>query len=331
MKEVPFKIAGMGCYVPETIVSNNDIQHEYQIEPEAFPGQYNVEERRWVSDETPSWMGAKAALEAVEMAGLELEDIDLIVNASCTSSLERIMPEGGALIQRQLGLEDSGIPCFSLHANCPGFIQAIDMCASLLACNRYENILIVSAELFSKNLGKQYPDAVALVGDGAAAAVVTLPSAGETASILGIDMRTFGNHSDEISSAIGMEMIRGGSRERGDGLFKVDLPSYLEKSSPYLKELLKELRGVYGDSLTEIDLAVIHHPGDWIPGIIEGELGIPREKCSYINDKCGMFGSASIPVSLYEAISRRMIGRGDTILMIGAGAGISLAGAVLKY
>ncbi len=330
-KPQPFKIAGIGCYVPDTIVSNSDIAREFQIEPGLVDRQNDVIERRWVKEETPSWMGGRASIEAIGRAGLELEDIDLIVNASSTASLERIMPEGGALIQKQLGLADSGIPCFSLHANCLGFIQAIDLSGALLACGRFENILIVCSEILSKNLDPNYPDAVGMVGDGAAAAIVTLPSAGEMSSIYGIKMSTFGVHSDEICSSIGLEMFRGNGPGDSSGRLLLDLDSYCKTSEPYIKRFIENLSMAYRDFLSGVDLVISHHPGELIPEILEKEAGISRDRFFNTQERFGMFGAASIPIALCEAVSQGVISRGDRVLIVGAGAGISVAGVVFSY
>src|SRR5688572_7446931 len=124
------KIAGMGRYLPERIVTNEELEALCDL-PRGWIEKHNgVCERRWINGETSSYMGAQAAREALDKAGMQLGDIDLILNASGTP--EQVIPDTGALIQRQLGLGESGIPSMSIHATCLSFVAALDMSASLI-------------------------------------------------------------------------------------------------------------------------------------------------------------------------------------------------------
>ena len=116
---IPTKIVGVGHYLPERVVPNSEIEARCGLPAGWVAARSGVRERRWVTDETNSYMAAQAALEAIADAGLTLNDIDLLINASGTQ--EQAIPDGGPLIQRQLGLATSGLPCFSIHATCLSF------------------------------------------------------------------------------------------------------------------------------------------------------------------------------------------------------------------
>jgi 3-oxoacyl-[acyl-carrier-protein] synthase III len=128
------KIAGMGRYLPERVVTNDELETLCKL-PHGWIEKHNgVCERRWVGSETSSFMAAQAAREALDEAGIRLKDIDLILNASGTP--EQAIPDTGALIQRELGLGSSGIASMSIHATCLSFVAALDMSAALLATGR---------------------------------------------------------------------------------------------------------------------------------------------------------------------------------------------------
>lgn len=174
---LPVKIIGLGRYLPSRIVPSSELEKMCGLPPGWVEHRNGVRERRWVTDETSSYMGAQAALEALDEAGLEPGQVDLIINASGTA--EQAIPDTGALIQRQLGLGDSGIPCMTVHTTCLSFIAGMDVAANFLCTGRYANILIVSSDIASCGINTREPESASLVGDAAAAVVVTRSLGGE--------------------------------------------------------------------------------------------------------------------------------------------------------
>ena len=143
----PLKIVGLGRYLPRRVVPSAEVEALCGLPAGWIEQRSGVRERHWATTETSSYMGAHAAREAVAEAGLALSDLDLIINASGTP--EQAIPDGGPLVQRQLGLGRSGIACLSVHATCLSFLAAIDLSANLLATGRYQLILIVTSEIGS--------------------------------------------------------------------------------------------------------------------------------------------------------------------------------------
>src|SRR5688572_23706618 len=205
MFPLPLKIVGVGRYLPERVVPSSEVETLCGLPAGWIERRSGVRERRWVSGETNASMGAAAAREAVAAAGLALTDIDLILNASGTP--EQAIPDGGPLIQRQLGLGASGIASLSVHATCLSFLAALDMSANLLATGRYHNILIVSAEIGSVGINVREPESASLMGDAAAAVVVTRTLEGESACLLAARLETYGDGAD-------LTAIRGGGSRR---------------------------------------------------------------------------------------------------------------------
>src|SRR5258706_989106 len=171
---LPLKIIGLGRYLPKRIVPSSELEAMCGLSAGWVERRNAVRERRWVTDETSFFMSAKAACEALDEAGLKPNQLDLIINASGTA--EQAIPDTGALIQRQLGLGHSGIPAMSVNTTCLSFVAAMDVAANFLQNGRYKNILIASADVASCGINPKEPESASLVGDAAAAAVVTRAS-----------------------------------------------------------------------------------------------------------------------------------------------------------
>ena len=168
-----------------------------------------VATRRMVTDELASDMAAAAAQDALAAGGFTLGDIDLMICASGTP--EQPIPCNAALIQRKLG-DTSGTPCFDVNSTCMSFIVALDVAGALVSTGRYTRVLVVSADVASCGLNENEPEAYALLGDAAAAAVIgKTPAHESSARILGSTFATFGEGAE-------MTEIRGGGSKQ---------PSYL--------------------------------------------------------------------------------------------------------
>src|SRR5690606_32282693 len=156
---------------------------------------------------------------------------------------EQAIPDGGPLVQRQLGLGASGIASLSVHATCLSFLAALDLSANLLATGRYQRILIVTAEIGSVGINVREPESASLMGDAAAAVVVTRPAPDEAAGVLAARLETYGDGAD-------LTAIRGGGTRRHpnhaatqpeDNLFHMDGPQVLRMALRYSGDFLERL------------------------------------------------------------------------------------------
>jgi 3-oxoacyl-[acyl-carrier-protein] synthase-3 len=326
----PFKISGLGRYLPDRIVQNSELEAMCGI-AEGWVEKHNgVRERRWVTHETNSFMGAQAAREALQEAGLEIGDIDLIINASGTA--EQAIPDTAALIQRELGLGSSGIPCLSVHVTCLSFVVALDLCASLLTSGRYKNILVVTADIASVGVNIQEPESATLVGDAAAAVVVTRGEAGGGSMLEHALLRTYGD------GAYHTAIMGGGSRRHPnnpltrpeDNLFHMDGLAALRMVKRHVYSFLDELYPGLSHGLGDIDI-VVPHQASRMGLLLLKRFGWQDEKILHTLEWLGNCVAASIPVTLYEGVRTGRIQRGDRVLVIGSGAGLSIGGLVLTY
>lgn len=327
---LPLKIAGIGRYLPKRVVPSSELEHKLGLPEGWIAKKQGVRERRWVIDETASFMGAQAASAALEDAGTKPEDIDLIINAS--GSQEQAIPDGAPLIQRHLGLSDAGTACMSIHATCLSFVVAVDTAASLLATGRYRHILVVSSEISSVALNFSHVESSTLFGDGAAAVVLTRTPPGEESALWAARLETYGE------GAYYTQVAGGGTRKHpnrpetkpDDNLFYMDGPSVFALAVKHASAFLEHLRPGLSGGLGDIKLAVPHQASKLA---LEAHrfYGFKRHQVVKTIDYLGNCIAASIPLTLHEAVKDGRLQRGDKLLLLGTGAGLSIGGAILTY
>ena len=289
-----------------------------------------VKERRWIQGhESNSYMGAKAAEEAMEEAGMTIRDIDLILNASGTQ--ERVIPDGGPLLQRQLGMADSGLPCMSIHTTCLSFLWAFNVAAHFLHTGQYRNILIVSSDVGSRNTDPSETESFVLFGDAGAAVVVTHPGEGEASCMSHYIFRTFGEGVDYTRVLTGTARPPHLPDARlEDSLFHMEGKQVYKLAKKYGAETLEMLQPGLSKELGDIRV-VVPHQASGLAIRVYAKYGWPMEKIAITIDWLGNTIAASIPATLYDVIRQGRIERGDKVLLVGTGAGLSLGGAILRY
>jgi 3-oxoacyl-[acyl-carrier-protein] synthase-3 len=327
---IPIKIAGIGRYLPEQVISNQEVERKCGLPAGWVKSRTGVLERRWVTTETNAQMAARAATEAIQQAGIAPDDLDFIINASGTQ--QQSIPDGAAWLQRELGLGHSGIPAFTVHATCLSFLAGLDMAGSLITSGRYQTILIASAEIPSAGINFNEPESAALMGDAAAAVVLTATPVNESSMILARHFETY---------SIGAEyaQVRGGGTRYHpnhpdtrpeDNLFQMNGPQLLKLSAKLIPAFLERLQTDLSTGLGSIDWVVPHQASSLGLRLLT-RYGWPQDRILVTLDRMGNSVAASIPVTFYEGIRQGQIKRGDTLLLIGSGAGLSLGGIILTY
>jgi 3-oxoacyl-[acyl-carrier-protein] synthase III len=275
-------------------------------------------------------MGAHAAREALDDAGLAARDIDLILNASGTP--EQALPDTAPFIHKELGLGPSGIPAMSVGAACLSFLAAFDVAASLLATERYRQVLIVSTEVSSVGLDPSDRETGPLFGDGAAAIVVARPEKGDPACLHAARFETY-------SEGAALTGIPGCGTRRppghpdtnlSDSLFRMNGPALLRVAvrhgRPFLKRFAHDLAGLsFCDALL-----IPHQPSRAGMGLYE-PLGFPPGRTVVTLTELGNCVAASMPLSLYEAVRSGRLARGQRAMLLGTGAGVSFGAGLLTY
>lgn len=327
------RILGTGEYVPRRCVSSAELDACWNKSPGWTRQRSGIAQRYYAdADEPSSLMAARAAEAALDAAGLSPDEIDCIVSAC--SVMEQAIPCSAALIQRELGLGESGIPAFDINATCLSFLAALDTLGTTIAAGRYQHVLIVSSEIASAGLSEADAEVSMLFGDGAGAVVIGASTDKESSRILGAHFETYG---------IGAELCQvrsGGTRVRPhddvqaflDGAcFQMHGRPMYRMAAQRLPVFLERLLERASVSLASIDRIIPHQASDKALTHLDALLELPAGRLVRTLVDRGNQMAASIPVALHHAVRSGLVKRGDTIALIGSGAGLSFGGAVLVY
>lgn len=329
---IPLRILGTGEYVPSRRVPSEDFDLRWG-KPAGWTRRHVGIDHRYFADtgETASFMAARAAEEALRRAGLEAGAMDAIISVG--SVPEQAIPCTASLVQRQLGLSASMIPAFDINATCLGFLVALDLVAGAFATGRFRRVLLVAGEVASAGLDWDDTDTAALFGDGAAAVILEGGRSAFDASLLATHMET---HSEGVAFC---QVRAGGTRVRlADGVdayaeaskFEMSGKATYRLAAQRLPRFLKQLFARAGIAVEELRKLVPHQASAKALDHLEVALRLPPGTLVRILADHGNQMAASIPLALHHAINRGELRQGDRFAMVGSGAGLSFAGAVLR-
>lgn len=322
-RPLPVKVTSSAFYVPPRVETAAELAPRIGKSEDWIVTHTGVRERR-IAEEPIEVMGARAARAALQSG----PSPDLIINAS--ASVRQLLPDTSVFIQRELGLE--GIPSYSIHATCLSFLVAMHNAAALVAAGAYRRVLVVSAEHSTSNRNLAEPESAALVGDGAAAAVVEPTPKDEASALLGWRMTTW-------SQGAELTEVRGyGQGHRHDDprtrpedyLFSMDGPGVYKLARRRVHELVQGLLKDHGLAIDDVDWIVPHQASG--PGLaLLSRMGFEADRVINIVGQYGNCVAASIPMALAHLAANGRVKRGDRVLMIGTGAGLSVAGTLLRW
>lgn len=274
-------------------------------------------------------MGAAAARAACSRAGLQPGDMDLILNAS--GSAERAIPDGGPLLQRELGLGASGIPSFSVHATCLSFIAALELAAERIHHRRIDRALVVSSDIASVGLDFDDAEVCTLFGDGAGACVLHATPGGAESTIHRIAWLTMGEDV-ELTTIRGCGTYRPPHSPltvREDAMFQMQGPRTLKHAIRLVPMLLHKL-GMDDDLRSRIRWLACHQASR-VALQHASKLGFDNAVMLSTLENVGNCIAASIPLTLEQGVREGHVRRGDLGLLIGTGAGLSAAAILMTY
>ncbi|BBM82075.1 3-oxoacyl-[acyl-carrier-protein] synthase III C-terminal domain-containing protein [Candidatus Uabimicrobium amorphum] len=321
------KISGIGRYLPQKIITNDYFQR-YDIKADWILRKNGVRERRFIEEETNASMGAAAAKEACAEAQLAVEELDLIINASGTP--QQAIPDTAPLLQQELGLGESGIPCMTVHTTCLSFLNGLDVASLYIDSGRYSRILVVSSEIASIGLNWQDPASCTLFGDLAAAVVVE--KSDDTSQVCTTHFATYGvgAHYTEIRGCGTSYPPNAPHTKKEDSMFQMNGLRVLRMVKKHKTSFLEQLQAGLSTSLCDIDW-VVPHQASYMGLKFLKSFGWPEEQIIHTLEHLGNCIAASIPATLYEGIRDKKIQRGDKVLLVGTGAGLSLGAVILRY
>jgi 3-oxoacyl-[acyl-carrier-protein] synthase-3 len=317
------KITSTAIYAPPRVETAAQLAPRIGRSEEWIITRTGVRERR-ISEEPVEVMAAHAARAALQSG----PPPDLIVNASTTA--RQLIPDTSVFIQEQLGLE--GIPSFSIHATCLSFLVALYNAAALVAAGAYRRVLVVSAECASVARNLAEPESAALLGDGAAAAVLEPTPQGESSELQSFIMTTWptGAALTELRGC-GQRCPPDDARTRAeDNLFSMDGPGVYRMARRRVIALVQEILSTNGLRPEDVDWVVPHQASG--PALELGpRMGFRAERVVNIVARYGNCVAASIPMALAHAAAEGNLQRGNRVLLLGTGAGFSVAGALLRW
>ena len=306
------RIVGTGVYLPKEILTNFDLEKMVDTSDEWITTRTGIKERRIAKEESVVEMAKGASLEALESAGMDPEDLDLILVATLTP--EKRFPSTACLLQAELGNKKGY--AFDLSAACSGFIYALEVADGLLKSGKVGKALVVGVEKLSEIVDWSDRSTCVLFGDGAGA--VVLERSEDESDILASKMFSDGSLWD-ILYADNCGYIKMKGRE----LFKVAVRNMEEACRKVLEEA--------GVSPEEVDLVIPHQANVRIINSLMERLGIPKERAFVNIDRYGNTSAASIPIALHEAVQEGRLKRGDLVLFTAMGGGLTWGATLLRY
>ncbi|CAK9884686.1 MAG: 3-oxoacyl-[acyl-carrier-protein] synthase 3 [Candidatus Erwinia impunctatus] len=314
------KIIGTGSYLPKQVRTNADLEKMVETSDEWIVTRTGIRERRIAApDETVASMGAEAAQHALEMAGIDKNDIGLIIVATTSSS--HAFPSSACMIQQKLEIEDAA--SFDLAAACAGFTYALSVADQYIKNGAVKYALVIGADVLARTLDPEDRGTIILFGDGAGAVVL---GASETAGIISTHLHADGRYGQLLSLS---------NQDR----FHQEAPSYLTMAgNEVFKVAVTELAHIVEETLQannlqrdEIDWLVPHQANLRIINATARKLGMGMDKVVVTLDRHGNTSAASVPSALDEAVRDGRIQPGQLILLEAFGGGFTWGSALVRF
>ncbi|MEQ8196608.1 MAG: beta-ketoacyl-ACP synthase III [Clostridiaceae bacterium] len=319
------QIISTGSYLPELIVSNDDMTAFLDTSDEWITSRSGIKSRHIAAKETTSYMGAKAAEIALERSGLESKDIDLIVCATLTPDTSA--PMVAANIQKELGIESAA--AFDMNANCSGFIYAVTIAESMMKNCGYKNAIVVGSDANSQILDWSDRATCVLFGDGAGAVVL---SDNEKRGIISSYLNCIPDKDEALSRKCVLNKTPFFNSERTeDTKVKMKGQNVMRFAVRACIEAVEIVMKKADISMEDIKFIVPHQANKRIIDTAAKTMGVDINKFFVNIDRTGNTSSATIPIALDEMIRNNLIKRGDLIMFVAFGGGLSSGAILLEW
>jgi 3-oxoacyl-[acyl-carrier-protein] synthase-3 len=316
------RLIGTGSYLPGDPVTNNDLvargvdtNDEWIVTRTGISSRYLAE-----PGATASELGLTAARRALEMAGVDGSEIDLIIVA--TSTPDFIFPSTACLIQGQLG--NKGATAFDVQAVCSGFVYALGIADKFIRSGSHKKALVIGTEVFSRILDWNDRGTCVLFGDGAGAVVL---EASDTPGILATALHADGSQSGILN--VPGQICNG--QVTGDPFLRMDGQAVFKFAVRVLADVAEEVCATAGIRSSEVDWLIPHQANIRIIDATGRKLGVDRNKVIVTVDRHGNTSAASVPLALDEAVRDGRIRRGQRVLLEGVGGGFTWGAALLVF
>lgn len=321
-------ITGLGKYVPDRVLTNFDLEKMVDTSDEWIRTRTGISERRLADDnEATADLAVKAGEAALQDAGISAEDVDIVVVA--TLSPDCVIPATGCLVQDRLGATRAG--AFDMEAGCTGFVYGLSMAGGYVSSGIADTVLLIGAECLSRVTNWQDRSTCVLFGDGAGAAVIQ-PVA-EEEGFLAFDLGSDGSGGELLKIEAGGSR-RPASRETVDNalhFINMNGNEVFRFAVKIMEQSVENALGKCGLTSDQVDCFVPHQASTRIIEAAAKRLNLPPEKVFINIDRYGNTSAASIPIALTECKVEGRIKKGDLVVCVGFGAGLTWGSCVLRW
>lgn len=314
------RIVGVGSYLPENVVTNLDLASKMDTSDEWIRGRTGILQRHIAADnQSCSDLALEASISAIKAAGIDSQDVDLIVVA--TSTPDYIFPSSACILQSKLGIK--GCPAFDVQAVCSGFVYALSIADKFIRSGQHKTALVVGSEVFSRILDWTDRGTAVLFGDGAGAVILradTKPGIRATA------LHADGSHSGILSVPGGVA----GGKVTGVPFLQMDGQAVFKFAVRVLEEVGREVVQKCGLQVEDIDWLIPHQANVRILEATAKRLGIDPSKVIVTVDRHANTSAASVPLALDAAVRDGRIQSGNKVLLEGVGGGFTWGAALVE-
>jgi 3-oxoacyl-[acyl-carrier-protein] synthase-3 len=328
--EIRSRVVGTGSYTAPGVLTNHDLEKMVDTSDEWIIERTGIRERRVAPAEVASSdMAAHSLAAALEMAGLRPDDLDMIICGTVTP--DRPLPATAAYVQRKLGC-NSHCASFDLAAACAGFLYGLSIADAFIRLGRARTVGVIGVELLSRVLDFTDRNTCVLFGDGAGAAVLAAEQSG-TGGVLSSHLFTDGSLTELLTIPAGgsQHPATAETVEQRQHTVRMEGREVYRYAVKYLSEAARCALEANGVGADDVDVVVAHQANMRILEAVSKRVSIPLEKFVLNIERYGNTSSASIPIALDEGVRSGRIRRGDTMLMIALGGGISWGSALLEW
>jgi len=323
-KRIYSRIAGTGSYLPEKVLTNADLEKMVETSDEWIQSRTGIRERHIAAEgETTSDLGYNAALRALEAAGIDASQLDMIVVGTTTPDL--IFPSTACLIQAKLGV--AGCPAFDVNAACSGFVFALGVADKFIRSGDCKHVLVIGTETLTRMVDWNDRTTCVLFGDGAGAVVL---KADEETGILSTHLHADGSKKELLWNPVG---VSAGFKDGANGGGTINM-----KGNDVFKYAVKALDSVVDETLaangldkSDLDWLIPHQANLRIIEATAKRLDMSMDQVVVTVDKHGNTSSGSVPLALDAAVRSGRVERGQLLLLEAFGGGFTWGSALLRY
>ena len=324
-QQVFSRIAGTGSYLPEKVLTNDDLAKFVDTSDEWIASRTGIRERHVAAEgETTGDLGYHAAVRALEAAGVDAKELDLIIVGTTTPDL--IFPSTACLIQHRIGAD--GCPAFDVNAACSGFIYALTVADKFIRSGAAKTALVIGSETLTRMVDWSDRTTCVLFGDGAGAVVLKADS--ET-GILSTHMHADGGKKELLWNPVGVSVGFKPDEENAGVRINMSGNDVFKYAVKALDSVVEETLQANGLDRHAIDWLIPHQANLRIIEATAKRLDMPMERVIVTVDKHGNTSSGSVPLALDEAVRSGKVQRGQLVLLEAFGGGFTWGSALLRY